>query len=103
MELKSKAAVVEYFRSVAGDLTDYTDKQLDESRLRLRVRNLTLGVILSAQIDADSFWPILETSDTDEQSETGAGYRITPQLARVPHDDASAVASRIREILGPLD
>lgn len=103
MTLTSRDSVLCYFDEIAGLLVEYDEKRIDPDRLVLTVKNLTLGVQVKAHEQVGGYTAYLETSDTDEVSETGTGFAVTPNLATQPADDAGKVAASIRAVLGEPD
>jgi len=101
--LNNPDTVVRYFSEVADLLTEYEEKTLDADRLILTVRNVTLGVQLAARRGDGGYTPYLETSDTEEMTETGSGFNVTPRFTAQPADDAGIVAANIRLVLSEPD
>lgn len=101
--LNNPDTVVRYFSEVADLLTEYEEKTLDSDRLVLSVRNVTLGVLLAARRDESGYTPYLATSDTEELTETGSGFNVTPRFTAQPADDAGIVAANIRSVLSEPD
>ena len=101
--LDTPDTVVRYFNEVADLLTEYDEKTLDSERLVLTVRNVTLGVQLAARRDDGGYTPYLATSDTQELTETGSGFNVTPRFTPQPADDAGIVAANIRSVLSEPD
>lgn len=101
--LNDQSSAVHYLKTIASLLTEYSEQRLDEAKLELVVRNVTLSVILTAKLESGRYAPYLMTSETDEGSETGGGFRVVPKLEVQPADDAEKVALNIREALGPPD
>ena len=101
--LKDQSSAVHYLKTISGLLTEYSEQRLDAATLELIVRNVTLSVILTAKLESGTYAPYLLTSETDEGSETGGGFRVVPKLQIQPVDDAERVALNIREALGPPD
>ena len=102
-KLGSPDAVVRYFNEIADLLTEYDEKRVDADRLVLTVRNVTLDVQLGARCESEGYTPYLATSDTEELTETGSGFNVTPRFAPQPANDAGIVAANIRSVLSEPD
>jgi len=101
--LDTPDTVVRYFNEVADLLTEYEEKTLDAARLVLTIRNVTLGVQLAVRRSDGGYTPYLATSDTEEQTETGSGFNVTPRFTPQPADDAGIIAANIRSVLSEPD
>jgi len=101
--LNTPDTVVRYFNEVADLLTEYEEKTLDSDRLVLTVRNITLGVQLAVRHEPEGYTPYLATSDTEELTETGTGFSVTPRFTAQPANDAGVIADNIRSVLSEPD